>query len=110
METKQTHLDTMFQSLAEAMKPVTDMFILGAIWIENKIMVKDGWFGEYELTRRITPGSIVGVKDGNLTDYNPNDIYSNSYEVKECRGTLNNTRFEMDLENIETKEPLTITL
>jgi hypothetical protein len=99
------HLDNMFESLAMALKPVTELMVLGAIWVDKKVTVlRHG--EESTTTKRISKGDIVGVEGGWVTDY----LHHNQWVILECRGNLSNTRFEIDLNNIDTGETKTISL
>lgn len=100
METK---LD-LFAVMDEAMKPFTELVKLGAIHLNKPVWVRNGITTKNKI--RITSGDVVGLSNGELT----HETHENSFTIKQMRGTVNNTVFEIDLQDNNTKETITIKL
>ena len=92
------------------MKELTDIFSsigdlytkkgeLAAIWLEKPVKTAAG------RQARICTDCLVWVQDGRLIDGEGEP----THKVLECRGTLVN-HFEMDLQDLKTKETITIKL
>ena len=92
------------------MKELTDIFSsigdlytkkgeLAAIWLEKPVKTAAG------RQSRICTDCLVWVQDGRLIDGEGEP----THKVLECRGTLVN-HFEMDLQDLKTKETITIKL
>jgi len=89
---KQSKLEDMFSILGNAMKPMTQLIEISAIWYNGKRYAKDD-----KVNYDPTDAEII-VKD-------PND---NTHIVIKCRGTIDSSVLEMELENLKTKEHITI--
>ena len=85
MENKTTHIDSMMQTLAAAMKPVTDLFPLGAIYVAGV---------------RFTNGDMVELVDGKPVKFTEHPTHS----IVKCEGTLDNSRLEMDVKDLSDGE------
>ena len=82
---KTEKLDEMFLAMAEALRPVTSLFPLNAIWI-GKV--------------RFTNGDMVELKDGVPVKFTENP----THQILKCEGTLNNSRLEMDIKDLSDGE------
>lgn len=80
-------------------KLYTEKRELAAIWLEKPIKTSEG------KKVRICPDCLVWVKDGELVDGQGEP----THKVIECRGTLV-SQFELDLQDLKTKEVITIKL
>ena len=103
----QNSVGTMFDVLAQAMQPHTQLMKLNAIWIEKGIRV----FNKYsdpkiKLTKRIAEGDILTLDGSSLADYNSGD----NWEIVECSGTLDNAILQLTLRSIDTDEIKTVTV
>lgn len=103
----QNSVGTMFDVLAEAMKPHTKLMKLNAIWVENGLRV----FNKYsdpkvKLTKRIAQGDILSLDGSSLVDYNTGD----NWEITGLNGTLYNSVLQVELKNTDTGIIKTITL
>lgn len=79
----------------------TEQQELAAIWLEKPLLTATG------STSRITPGAIVRVENGRLTDCG--SLAHATHKVIGCLGTMIN-QFEFVLTDIHTNEPITIKL
>ncbi len=90
---QQNTVGDMYSIIGQAMKPFTELMELAAIWYHG-----------------------VRYTKGDLLNYDPTDtevIEKDpvvTHRVIKCMGTINNSRLEMELEDIDTKELITITL
>jgi predicted nucleotidyltransferase len=82
---KTTKLDEMFDVLGEALRPVTSLFPMGAIWI-GKV--------------RFTNGDMVELKDGVPVKFTENPTHS----IVRLEGTLDNRVLEMDVKDLSDGE------
>ena len=90
---KQTHLDSMFDILSMAMKPVTDLMELAAYWEEGK---------------RYAKGDKVYL-DKSMDSWTK-DCNAYTHVITKCMGTLSNTKFEIHFEDLETGLPYIVKL
>lgn len=79
----------------------TKLFPLAAIWMDKPIYI------EGERTRRIYSSQKVRVENDALVNVVP-DVLPATHVIAECRGTLDNSKFEIDLIDLNTHEALTI--
>lgn len=105
---KQSHLDTMFQSFGECFKPSTTIMELAAIWLDKPLRN----YGEGLRIRRLTKGDIVCVDMNVLMDYMLQDFHPllPKYRITKCTGNIDSSILKMELENIETNEHITINI
>lgn len=57
---------------------------------------------------RIYAGNLVSLENDKLVDYKEHSYPH--FKIKKCMGTLQNTRFQIHLENLDTNETKIITL
>lgn len=103
----QNSVGTMFDVLAEAMRPHTQLMKLNAIWVEKGVRV----FNKYndpkvKFTHRIASGDILTLDGSSLADYNSGD----NWEIVEANGTLDNSVLQVTLKSIDTDEIKTVTI
>lgn len=98
---------TMYDIIGQAMKPYTELMDLTAIWLEDKITVRTH-DGRIQTTKRIYPGCIVNRYNMDIVSFNEH-AYPH-FKIVACRGTINNTKFEIDLENLDDNKIITIKL
>lgn len=88
---QQNTVSDMYSLLGSFMKPYTELMELSAIWIRgNRIATGDEVYYD---------GDEVLII-GKLT----------SHRVVKCMGNINSSRLEMELENLDTQEHITIKL
>lgn len=87
----------MFDHLASAMRPYTELMELSVIWNDGK---------------RFTKGDkvIVITDTPSCKTYLHKDPLCPTHTIIKCMGTLQNTRFQIHLENLDTNETKIITL
>jgi len=81
----------MFAIIGQAMKPYTELMELAAIWLDGK---------------RYEKGERVNYFAGEITK----NAFIFTHKIIKCMGTIDSSKLEMELENIETKERITIKL
>lgn len=101
-------LGTMFDILAEAMKPHTKLIELAAIWLNKPLK----GYGEGLNIRRLAKDDIVCVDMDILENCFLQDFHENlpKYKVIKCIGTIDSSILKMELENLTTQEPITINI
>lgn len=92
----QKQLTDIFSSIGSL---YTEQRELAAIWLTKSVNTGEG------KTPRICSDTHVWLKDGELVDGEGEP----THKVLKCRGTLVN-QFEMDLQDVKTKELITIKL
>lgn len=93
MSNKQCHFDTMFRSLAETMKPYTEMIELTAIWIGGK---------------RYAKGDNVYL-DTSLESFTK-DTIAYTHVISKCMGTIGDYKHEITFTDLKTNEQINISL
>jgi len=81
-----------------ATKPYTQLYDLNSIFLEKPITVNGSSI------KRITQNMNVCIKDGKLADG------KETHTIQSLKGTLANTKFEISVKDLKTKELSTINL
>lgn len=81
----------MFDILANAMRPHTKLMELSAIHLDKV---------------RFAPRDQVAILNGKPVKV----VFHPTHRIVKCMGTIDSVRMEMHLENLETNEPIIITL
>lgn len=104
----QNSVGTMFDVLAKAMQPHTQLMKLNAIWIEKGIRVynESNSLPKVKLTHRIAEGDVLSLDENTLVDYGLGD----DREVLKCIWTLDNAILQVKLQNTNTQEIKTVTI
>ncbi len=84
----------MFDIIGQAMKPYTELMRLSAIWYNRK---------------RFAPGDFINYDPTDEEIIVPDTITS-THKIISCMGTLDNSRLEMEVKDLNTLQHITIKL
>jgi hypothetical protein len=98
-------MENTFETMANYLRPSTKSMKLAAIWLEQSIMAENQTI---KPTRRICEGTRVRVENNHLCDIT--ETNPATHQITECRGTLQDTNFEISLIDLKTQELSTIKL
>jgi len=95
---------TMFDVLSQAMQSYTKMVGMAAIWLNKPIYINRD--NQIVKASRICAGNLLSIEDGVIVDYKEHSYPH--YKVVKCTGTIDNSRLEMEVQNLDTEELTTI--
>lgn len=93
-------MESVFNSFIDLEKSFNKVYDLSAIWLNAPVQTAT------EKTCRIKAGHLIRVHEGWIENVTPE--LPATHKVIECKGTIGDSILLFELENLETKELLTL--